>query len=175
MVFSTETTGFLCPNESCPDCGKKGMGNIILYNKYGRDNRRLLKCKTCGFKFSERRNTFFFGLHTKESKIREVIMYLLEGMSFREAAAVAGIDKDTVLRIWKRFVAYCEEYMEGLLKEFNIKLEDLIILLYQRRGHARRPHEATMPDGSQASRKFWETLCRDEELPPGEGLCGEHK
>jgi transposase-like protein len=175
MVFSAETAGFFCPNESCPDHGKKGVGNIILYNKYGRDNRRLLKCKTCNFKFSERRNTFFFGLHTKESKIREVIMYLLEGMSFREAAATAGIDKDTVFRIWKRFVAYCEESMEGLLKEFDIKLEDLIILLYQRRGQPRRSHGTAMPDGGAVPRNFWETLCRDEELDTGEGLCGEHE
>lgn len=175
MVFSAETAGFFCSNESCPDHGKKGMGNIIVYNKYGRDNRRLLKCRTCSFKFSERRNTFFFGLHTKESKIREVITYLLEGMSFREAAATAGIDKDTVFRIWKRFVAHCEECMEGLLKEFDIKLEDLIILLYQRRGQARRSHETAMPDGGAAPRNFWETLCGDKELATEEGLCGEHE
>lgn len=175
MVFSAETGGFFCPNESCADYGKRGMGNIILHNKYGRDNRRLLKCRTCNFKFSERRNTFFFGLHTKESKIREVIMYLLGGMSFREAAATAGIDKDTVFRIWKRFVAYCEEYMEGLLKEFNLKLEDLIILLYQRRGLARRSYETVMPDSEAAPRNFWETLCGDKELAGDERLCGEHE
>jgi transposase-like protein len=174
MVFSAETAGFFCPNGSCPDYGKKGMGNVILYNKYGRDNRRLLKCRTCNFKFSERRNTFFFGLHTKESKIREVIMYLLEGKSFREAAVTAGIDKDTVLRIWKRFVAYCEESMEGLLKEFDIKLEDLIILLYQRRGQPRRSQETAVQDGT-GPRNFWETLCGDKELSGEEGLCGEHE
>jgi len=53
-------------------------------------------------------------------------------MSFRETAAAANIDKDTVQRIWKRFVLYCEESMDSLLKEFNIKLEDLIMLLYKR-------------------------------------------
>ena len=175
MVFSAETGGFFCPNEQCPDYGKRGMGNIALYNRYGRDNRRLLKCKTCHFKFSERRNTFFFGLHTKESKIREVIMYLLEGMSFREAAATAGIDKDTVLRIWKRFVAYCEEYMEGLLREFNIKLEDLILLLSQRRGNGRRSFEASVSGGLPVSQNFWETLCGDTDIASEEGLCGEHE
>jgi transposase-like protein len=175
MAFSAETAGFFCPNESCPDHGKKGMGNIILYNKYGRDNRRLLKCRTCSFKFSERRNTFFFGLHTKEPKIREVIMYLLEGRSFRETAATAGLDKDTVFRIWKRFMAYCEESMEGLLKEFDIKLEDLIILLYERRGQPKRSPDTAMPGGPAATRNFWETLCGDKELSGEEGLCGEHE
>jgi transposase-like protein len=175
MIFSTETAGFSCSNAACPDCGKKGMGNIVVYNKYGRDNRRLLKCRTCNFKFSERRNTFFFGLHTDESKIREVILYLLEGKSFREAATTAGIDKDTVLRIWKRFVAHCEECMEGLLKEFDIRLEDLIILLYQRRGQTRRPSATAVRDSAAVPRNFWETLYGDKDLAAGEGLCGEHE
>jgi len=29
-------------------------------------------------------------------------------------------------------VEYCEESMDSLLKEFNIKLEDLIVLLHKR-------------------------------------------
>ena len=49
----------------------------------------------------------------------------------------AEIDKDTVQRIWKKFVLYCEESMDVLLKEFNLKLEDLITLLYSRNIKAR--------------------------------------
>jgi transposase-like protein len=132
MEISLKLQEFFCPNESCEDHGKKGLGNIIVNHTYGKDQRKLLKCKTCNFRFSERRSTFFFGLHTKESKIKEVILYLLEGMSFREAALASDLDKDTVNRIWKRFVLYCEESMENLLREFNIQLEDIIILLHKR-------------------------------------------
>jgi hypothetical protein len=132
MEFSLTHDKFFCPNEACGDHGKKGLGNIVIYDIYGKDRRRLLKCRTCNFRFSERRNTLFFGLHTRESKIKEVIVYLLEGMSFREAASASNLDKDTVQRIWKRFVLYCEESMDSLLKEFDIKLQDLIMLLYKR-------------------------------------------
>ena len=132
MHVSLNSSHFFCPNESCGDHGKRGLGNIVINHKYGKQRTKLLKCKTCNSKFSERRNTFFFGLHTKDSKIKEVIINLLEGMSFREAANVSKIDKDTVQRIWKRFLEYCEESMEGLLKDFNLKLEDLILLLYRR-------------------------------------------
>jgi transposase-like protein len=132
MEISLKLHDFFCPNESCEDHGKKGLGNIIVNHTYGKDKRKLLKCKTCNFRFSERRSTFFFGLHTKEPKIKEVILYLLEGMSFREAAIASDLDKDTVNRIWKRFLLYCEESMENLLREFNIKLEDFIILLHKR-------------------------------------------
>ncbi len=144
------------------------MGNVVVYNKYGRDNRKLLRCKTCNFRFSERRNTFFFGLHTDESKIKEVILCLLDGKSFREAALTAGIDKDTVLRIWKRFVAYCEEYMEDLLTEFNLQLEDLITLLYQRKGLSKKPVQ-------RRPESLWERLCGDKELNTDERLCGDHE
>lgn len=169
MGFSIGTAGFFCPNDLCSNFGKKGMGNIVVCDKYGKDNRRLLKCRTCNFKFSERRNTFFFGLHTEESKIKEVIIYLLDGKSFREAAATAGIDKDTVLRIWKRFVTYCEESMEDLLKEFNIRLEDLITLLYQRRGHSRKSCDSDASGFKRRSSTLWETLCGDEELTAERG------
>jgi len=27
---------FFCPNEACPDYGKKGKGNIVLKEHYGR-------------------------------------------------------------------------------------------------------------------------------------------
>lgn len=123
---------FFCPNEYCDDHGRRGLGNIIVQNRYGKENRKLLRCKTCNAKFSERRVTFFFGMHTKEEKIREVIEYLLGGMSYREAAVNAKIDKDTVQRIWKRFLDYCEESMGTLLSEFDIRLEDLILLLHKR-------------------------------------------
>jgi len=103
-----------------------------MYYRYGRNRRKLLKCKTCNATFSERRSSLFFGLHTKETTIKEVIHYLLEGMSFREAAIASDLDKDTVQRIWKRFLLSCEESVENLLKEFNIQLEDLIVLLYKR-------------------------------------------
>ncbi|MEW6068642.1 MAG: hypothetical protein AB1610_10180 [Nitrospirota bacterium] len=132
MEFSLKLDNFFCPNKSCKDHGKKGQGNIIVYHKYGKDKRRLLKCRTCNIRFSERYSSLFFGLHTKEYKIKEVITCLLEGMSFRETAIASELDKDTVQRIWKRFVKSCEESVDILLKEFNLKLEDLIILLHNR-------------------------------------------
>jgi LacI family transcriptional regulator len=123
---------FCCPNKLCGDYGKRGRDNIVVQNRYGRDHRKLLRCRTCNSKFSERRSTFFFRMHTEESKIKEVIEYLIKGMSYREAATNAEIDKDTVQRIWKRFLEYCEESMNSLLEEFNIELEDLIWLLHDK-------------------------------------------
>ncbi len=132
MEIALNLNNFFCPNKLCTHHGKRGLGNIVFNHTYGREHRKILRCKTCNSRFSERRATFFFGMHTKEPKIREVILFLLDGMSFREAAHASNLDKDTVQRIWKKFVAYCEDSMETLLKEFNIQLEDLIVLLHAR-------------------------------------------
>ena len=37
---------FFCPNEAYPDYGKKGRGNIVLKERYGKQNTALLRCKT---------------------------------------------------------------------------------------------------------------------------------
>jgi transposase-like protein len=132
MEISLGAVHFCCPNQLCEDHGKKGRGNIVLDHRYGKNQRKLLKCKTCNSRFSERHSTFSFGLHTQDSKIKEVILCLMNGMSFREAAAASDLDKDTVQRIWKRFMLCCEESMESLLQEFNIRLEDLIRFLHKR-------------------------------------------
>jgi LacI family transcriptional regulator len=132
MEISINPNNYFCPNATCGNHGKRGQGNIVLHNTYGKNRRRLLKCTSCNSRFSERQSSVFFGLHTKETKIREVILYLIEGMSFREVADASDLDKDTVQRIWKRFVRNCEDSMESLLKEFNVRLEDIIMLLYRR-------------------------------------------
>ncbi len=132
MEIPLKIDDFFCPNKYCDYHGKKGLGNIIVHYTYGRDQRKLLRCKTCNSKFSERRETLFYRMHTKETKIKEVINYLLGGMSYREAATAASVDKDTVQRIWKRFLDYCEESLNNMLEEYNIRLEDLIKHLYNR-------------------------------------------
>ena len=44
---------FFCPNEACPDHGKRGRGNIVLKERYGKQNTALLRCKTCNKTFSD--------------------------------------------------------------------------------------------------------------------------
>lgn len=132
MGFSADSAKFYCPNKSCADFGKRGLNNIVVYDTYGKLRRRLLRCRTCNIKFSERRITFSFGLHTEEGKIREVIRFLLAGKSIRATASAARIDKDTVHRIWKKFLSYCEESMDSITREFNLDLDDVITLLYRR-------------------------------------------
>jgi transposase-like protein len=76
---------FFCPNEACPDYGKKGKGNIRLKEHYGKPDTALLRCKTCKKTFSENRGTPFFGLHTpKETVCEKVTEYLLRDLNLSQ-------------------------------------------------------------------------------------------
>ena len=48
MESNLELSKFWCWQKDCSDYGKTGVGNIVLNERYGKDNRALLKCRTCG-------------------------------------------------------------------------------------------------------------------------------
>ncbi len=121
-----------CPNRKCSDFGKKGHANLTCYGIYGLQQTKLLCCRTCGTRFSERRNTLFFGLHSAEDTIKRVIRCWAEGKSIRVTAKQIGISKDTVHRIYERADLHCQRVLTKLMRELqleNYPLEDLRYLL----------------------------------------------
>jgi len=98
---------FFCPNEACPDYGKKGKGNIRLKEYYGKQNTAPLRCKTCKKTFSENRGTPFFGLHTPKETILRSMAMLVEKGSIRGTARAMGVDKDSVVLWLKRAGEHC--------------------------------------------------------------------
>ena len=46
MTSEIDLSQFWCWNEECPDYGKQDHGNIVIKQRYGKDNRALLKCRT---------------------------------------------------------------------------------------------------------------------------------
>jgi len=110
-----------CPNESCKDYGKKGQGNIVCYEIYGKNKTKLLRCRTCKTRFSERRNTVFFGFHTDEDTIATVVRCLAEGNSIRATARIMSIDKDTVARVFERASSHCKRVLNSLLKDLHLE------------------------------------------------------
>ncbi len=111
---------FFCPNEACPDYGKKGKGNIVLKEHYGKQNTALLRCKTCKKTFSENRGTPFFGLHTPKKTVLRSMAMLVEKGSIRGTARAMGADKDSAALWLKRAGEHCEEVTEYLLRDLNL-------------------------------------------------------
>src|ERR1022692_1896715 len=46
---------FCCQHHDCADYGKRGHGNLTVCGHYGPQQRRLLYCKSCKDRFSERK------------------------------------------------------------------------------------------------------------------------
>ncbi len=116
-----ELSEIFCPNEECEDYGKRGQGNIVCYETYGKHGTKLLRCRTCKTRFSERRNTVFFGLHTHEETVERVVRCLAEGNSIRATARILGIDKDTVYRIFDRASKHCQKVLDSLLRDLHLE------------------------------------------------------
>ena len=73
---------------------------------------RLLRCRTCGEKFSERRGTALFNTRLPEAKAEDVMNHLGEGCSVSATARLVHVAKETVarlLRVAGRHAARCHD------------------------------------------------------------------
>lgn len=131
-----DTSQFCCPNEGCPDYGKRGKGNIICNRRYGKQCTQLLKCKTCGESFSENRGTPFFNLRTPKEEVVDALQTLAERGSLRGTARVTGHKKDTVAFWQKRAGEHAEALREYLLHDLHLdrlEVDELYTFVKKRR------------------------------------------
>ena len=60
---------FCCLNPQCPDHGKRETGKLTVCARYGKDKRkRMLYCRSCKYRFSERKGTPLFGSQLTQEK-----------------------------------------------------------------------------------------------------------
>jgi LacI family transcriptional regulator len=89
---------FCCQNAACPDYGRRGHGNLTVCMRYGRQRRRLLYCRTCKARFSERKGTPLFDSRLPQDKVVAVLQHVAEGVGVRQTGRLVGVSKDTVVR-----------------------------------------------------------------------------
>ena len=111
-----------CPNKQCKDYGLRGMGNIGVRGKYGKDKSRdLLYCRTCGKRFAATRASALFGMHLPAEKVRQIIHHAAEGVGVRATARLLGLDKDTVNRVILRAGEHCARVLSSLLTSLELQ------------------------------------------------------
>jgi hypothetical protein len=94
---------FCCLNPQCPDQGKRGGGNIAPRGFYGpQKSRRLLYCKTCKRRFSQRRGTPLFHCHLPDEKALCVLEHLQDGCGVRQTSRLARVHQRTVTRLGRK-------------------------------------------------------------------------
>jgi transposase-like protein len=89
---------FCCQNPDCSDFGKRGLANLRVCFRYGPQQRRLLACRTCQKRFSERKGTPLFDTRLPDDKAVAVLNHIAEGCGVRKTSRLVGVNKDTVLR-----------------------------------------------------------------------------
>ena len=92
-------SAFCCQPPECPDYGKRGLVNLSVTAYYGSESkRRMLRCRICGARFSERKGTPLFDIRLPEEKVAAILSRLNEGCGVRKTSLLLGLSKDTVTR-----------------------------------------------------------------------------
>jgi transposase-like protein len=87
-------------NSRCPDHGKRGAGNLTVTSRYGPDKaRRMLRCRTCKARCSERRGTPLFDSRLPPGKAESVLEHVAEGCGVRQAGRLCRVNRGTVGRL----------------------------------------------------------------------------
>ena len=89
---------FCCQNSQCPDYGQRGTNRLTICGHYGKQQRRLLYCKTCKQRFAETKGTPFFNSRLPRQQLVSVLAHITEGCGVRKTSRLTGVNKDTVVR-----------------------------------------------------------------------------
>ena len=90
---------FCCLNPGCPDHGRRNAGNLTVTSRYGPDKqRRMLRCRTCKARFSERKGTPLFGSQLTQEKALSIFEHLADRNGVRATARLVKVNRNTVVR-----------------------------------------------------------------------------
>lgn len=91
---------FCCQNTDCADFGRRGLDNLRVCFRNGPDKqRRVLACRTCQQRFSERKGTPLYRAKLPEDKALSVLQHLQESCGVRQTGRLVGVNKNTVIRL----------------------------------------------------------------------------
>jgi transposase-like protein len=114
--------GDFCPDETCPDYGKRQgnqQHNMIKYGKT-RAGRQRYKCKTCDGTFTETKGTIFYRRRTSEDEIVDTLALIAEGNRISSLARTKGHKEDTIIDWIREAGQHAEAIEEVLLSEYQL-------------------------------------------------------
>ena len=103
-----------CQNSQCPDAGRRGGGNLTYRGWSGKSRRiRMVHCRTCKRRFSERKGTVLEHARLPDEKALAVLRHIQEGCGTRSTSRLVAVDKNTVTR----YLAVAGDHAEKLHDE----------------------------------------------------------
>src|ERR1035438_10821580 len=106
---------FCCQNPQCEQFGRRGAGNLTVGGHYGKYERRLLYCRKCKARFSERKGTALFGMQLPEDKCVSVLEHLAAGCGVRKTARLVKVSRGTVERLGRRAGSHAKRLHDQLV------------------------------------------------------------
>jgi LacI family transcriptional regulator len=97
-VDESDLSRFCCLNPDCDDHGQRGHGNLTVTARYGPRRTRMLRCRTCQHRFSERKGTPLFDTRLPPDTVAAILAHAAEGVGTRKTARLLGVHRDTVTR-----------------------------------------------------------------------------
>ena len=90
---------FCCQNSQCPDYGQRAAANLTVCMRYGKHQHlRLLYCRSCHARFSERKGTPLFQARLPDDKCLSILEHIAEGCGVRKTSRLVGVNRSTVTR-----------------------------------------------------------------------------
>jgi transposase-like protein len=99
VAMPEDLSRFCCLNEGCSDYGKRGAENLTVCARYGKDKqRRMLYCRSCKARFSERKGTPLFGSQLTQEQALSIFEHLADRNGVRATARLVKVNRNTVVR-----------------------------------------------------------------------------
>src|SRR3954452_4223549 len=90
---------FCCQNSRCPDYGRRDAANLTVTGRLGKARQfRLLYCRSCRARSSERKGTPLYRAHLPEDKVTSILDHIKEGCGVLKTARLVKVHPDTVSR-----------------------------------------------------------------------------
>jgi hypothetical protein len=93
---------FCCQNRRCPTYGHRGVGNLLVRDRIGKQRQtRLLYCRICKKRFSETKGTVFYRARMPRTKLVSILQHVQDGNGMRQTGRLTNVKEDTVIRLAK--------------------------------------------------------------------------
>ena len=94
---------FCCQNSRCADFGRRNAANLTVTGRLGKSRQfRLLYCRTCRARFSERKGTPLYRAHLPEDQVTSILDHITEGCGVLKTARLVKVHPDTVSRYGRK-------------------------------------------------------------------------
>src|SRR5581483_2361055 len=114
-LVADDLSHFCCLNPECPTYGVRGGNNLTVCARYGKHHRRLLYCRSCKDRFSERKGTPLFDARLPDHVALDVLAHLADGCGVRQTGRLVGVTKDTAARYAARAGGHARQLHDELV------------------------------------------------------------